>query len=83
MPPLPKKEAVGQQTLPSDKEERTGEGDSSGYTEVKNKARMKEGGQKNNRKHNFLMKEHCFSHDTCVSLEGTRPFNIRFRLLTA
>ena len=43
MPPLPNKEAVGLQTLRSDKEERTGEGDSSGYTEVKNKARMKEG----------------------------------------
>ena len=36
MPPLPNKEAVGLQTLRSDKEERTGEGDSSGYTEVKN-----------------------------------------------
>ena len=36
MPPLPNKEAVGPQTLRSDKEEKAGEGDSSGYTEGKN-----------------------------------------------
>ena len=36
MPPFPNKEAVGLQTLRSDKEGRTGEDDSSGYTKVEN-----------------------------------------------